>query len=93
VIPRFLIATALAAAILLPITIAVLCGVSSLLGALGDATGSLALARGALLGGILWGVDLVSLVLMLAVNAMPEAPPSGKAMPEPLDEGERNEED
>jgi hypothetical protein len=49
--------------------VAILYGVSSLLGALGDASGSAGVARFALACGILWGVDLVCLVLMLGMNA------------------------
>ena len=74
VIPRVLVATAILAAIVLPIAVAILCGVSSLLGALGDPAGSLGVARTALACGILWGVDLVCLVLMLGVNATVAAP-------------------
>lgn len=94
-IPRFLLASALVAAIVLPITIAVLCGVSSLLGALGDEAGSWALGRGALGCGIVWGLDLVCLVLMLAINAIlggatlggstPGSTQHRDPMPEPLE--------
>ena len=86
-IPRFLIVTALVAAIVLPITIAVLCGVGGLLDALGDGPGSLAIGRGALACGILWVLDLVCLVLMLALNvAQVGAPPGRDTTPEsPVD--------
>lgn len=86
-IPRFLIVTGLAAAIVLPITIAVLCGVGSLLGALGDGPGSQAIGSLALACGILWVLDLVCLVLMLAFNAARVGTPPGRdTTPEPLED-------
>ena len=77
VIPRVLITTAVLAAIVLPIAVAILCGVGSLLGALGDPAGSLGVSRMALACGILWVVDLICLVLMLGVNATVAVPQVG----------------
>ena len=77
-IPRILITTAVLAAIVLPIAVAILCGVGSLLGALGDPAGSLGVSRMALACGILWGVDLICLVLMLGVNATVALPHVGR---------------
>lgn len=90
-IPRFLIVTALAAAIVLPITIAVLCGVGSLLGALGDASGSQAIGGVALACGIIWVLDLICLVLMLALNALQVGVPGRDTTPETLEDSASDE--
>jgi len=62
----------LAATIVLPVAICVVLGVAALLNAMGDAVGGAAL-RGVALGcGILWAVDLICLVLVLAIRALGE---------------------
>ena len=68
--PRLLLVSALVAAILLPITIAVLYGVGTLLQAMGDVSGAAGVGRVALACGILWGLDLISLIVMLATAAV-----------------------
>jgi hypothetical protein len=67
--PRRTIFRLLVAAVLLPITICVVAGVAALLGGMGDDAGAAALRWIALAGGILWVIDLVSLVLLLAISA------------------------
>lgn len=56
---------------LLPIVLAVVLGVARLLAAMQDASGAAVLDRIALAAGILWAVDLVALVLVLGINALP----------------------
>ena len=58
------------AAILLPITICVVVGVAALLEAMGDQWGGAVLLRIALAGGILWIIDLICLVLVLAIGTL-----------------------
>jgi hypothetical protein len=58
------------AAILLPITLCVVLGVAALLAQMGDAAGGAVLCRIALAGGILWIVDLICLVLVLAIDSL-----------------------
>ncbi len=57
-------------AILLPITICVVLGVAALLQAMGDSTGATVLERIALASGIVWTIELISLVLALAVGTL-----------------------
>jgi hypothetical protein len=69
-IPERVSLTLVVVAILLPIVICIVLGVAALLSAMDDAVGGTVL-RGVALGvGILWTVDLVSLLLVLAVNAI-----------------------
>jgi hypothetical protein len=65
-----LILALIVAAILLPITLCVVLGVASLLDAMGDSLGGLILRRIALAGGILWVIDGICLVLVLALGAL-----------------------
>jgi hypothetical protein len=58
------------AAILLPITICVVAGLATLLDGMGDGSGARVLRWIALAGGILWIVDLVCLVVLLAISAI-----------------------
>jgi hypothetical protein len=60
----------LVVAILLPIALCVVFGVGSLLAQMGDAAGATVLYRIALAGGILWAVDLISLLLTLAIGSL-----------------------
>lgn len=60
----------IAAALLLPITICVVLGVGALLAAMGDSLGGCVLSRIALGGGILWVIDLICLVLVLAIGTL-----------------------
>ena len=61
-------------AVFLPITICVVLGVSALLGAMGDSFGGAVLCRIGLAGGILWAIDLICLVLVLAIGSLREGP-------------------
>ena len=58
------------AGILVPITLCVVLGVAALLAQMGDAAGGAVLYRIALAGGILWVVDLICLLLLLAIGSL-----------------------
>jgi hypothetical protein len=57
-------------AVLLPIAILVVLGTGELLGAMDDALGEAVLHRIALAGGVLWVIDLLGLLLVLALNSL-----------------------
>jgi hypothetical protein len=59
-----------AAALLLPIAICVIAGVGALLGALGDSSGAVVLGRTALGVSILWAINLIGLIIVLAINSL-----------------------
>lgn len=63
--------------LLLPAAICLVIGLAGLLWAVGDETGARFTARLGLAGGLLWMVDLVSLVLVQAVARLmpPDQPP------------------
>lgn len=69
-IPRRIVVTLIAVTLLLPITICVVLGVSALLDAMGDVAGGGVLHRIALGLGILWGVDLICLLVVLAIGTL-----------------------
>ena len=69
-VPHRIVLTLIAAAILLPITICVIFGVAGLLQAMGDSVGGAVLYRIALAGGILWSINLICLVLVLAIGTL-----------------------
>ncbi|MEN6458607.1 MAG: hypothetical protein ABFC63_06720 [Thermoguttaceae bacterium] len=69
-IPQRVTVALLVAAVLLPIAICVVVAVGWLLAGMGDPWGQVFLFRIALLGGILWVIDLVGLVLSLAVGVL-----------------------
>jgi hypothetical protein len=69
-IPDRVVLSLVVAAVLLPITLCVLLGVAALLTQMGDAAGGAVLDRIALAGGILWAIDLISLLLTLAVGSL-----------------------
>ena len=75
-IPHRFVFVLIATAILLPITICVVFGVAALLDAMGDSMGGVVLYRIALGCGILWGIDLICLVLAQAISSLkgPEEP-------------------
>jgi hypothetical protein len=56
--------------VLAPITLCVVLGVAALLTQMGDNTGGGVLYRIALAGGILWVVDLICLLLVLAIGSI-----------------------
>jgi hypothetical protein len=74
-VPRRAIAAMVAAALILPIAICVTLGLAALLGAMGDASGKAVLDRVALAGGIVWGVDLICLLLAQAVQSLGDSGP------------------
>jgi hypothetical protein len=69
-VPHRILIALIAATLLLPITICVVFGVAALLEAMGDAAGGAVLHRIALGCGILWGIDLICLVLVLAIGTL-----------------------
>ncbi len=62
--------TLIATTLLLPITICVVFGVAALLEAMGDSAGGAVLHRIALGCGILWVIDVICLVLVLAIGTL-----------------------
>ena len=73
---RRIITFLVAAAVVLPIAVAVILGVARLLGGMGDDGGRQALDRVALVCGILWALDLVTLVTVQGINSL--LPPSDR---------------
>jgi len=72
-VPRRIITLLVAGILVLPVVIAVIWGVSSILGAMNDETGE-AVLRGVGLGlGILWIVNLILLLLAQAVNSLSDS--------------------
>jgi len=69
-IPRRCVLTLIVATIFLPIILCVVLGVAALLDVMGDTAGGGVLHRIALAGGILWIIDLIGLVLVLAIDAL-----------------------
>ena len=69
-IPHRLVLALIVATILLPIALCVVLGVAALLIAMGDSAGGLVLDRIALAGGIVWIIDLICLVLVLAIGTL-----------------------
>jgi len=69
-IPSRLLATLVLAGILLPIALCVILGVAALLAQMGDTAGGAVLNRIALAGGIVWVIDLICLVLVLAIGSL-----------------------
>jgi hypothetical protein len=61
----------LATALVLPIAELVMLGLARLLAAMGDQAGAVVLDRISLAGGIVWTVDLVALLLVLAIRSLP----------------------
>jgi hypothetical protein len=74
VIPRPLITTLVALGLFLPVVVCVLLGVESLLSAMGDAAGSLAVQRFRLAGLVIWILDLVALLFALGLQQMGPPP-------------------
>ncbi len=76
-IPRRLLAALIVAALLLPIVITVVVGLARLLAAMNDHSGATMLERVALGCGVLWIVDVVTLVIAQAANSLgpPREPP------------------
>jgi hypothetical protein len=74
VISRSVLAILVTVACILPVAITIVLTVGRLLGAMQDALGATALDRVALALGILWGVDLVCLLVAQGINSL--GPPS-----------------
>ncbi|MBN2579277.1 MAG: hypothetical protein JXB10_09825 [Pirellulales bacterium] len=70
IIPRSISFLLIAVAVLLPIGIIIVLGVGHLLSAMGDQAGGRVLDRLGLALGILWGFDLIVLVVALAVQSL-----------------------
>ena len=70
----------IAVALMLPIGVFVILGLSRLLLAMGDQPGSVGAVRVAVACGGIWVFDLVSLVLVVAINSLSRAddPPEDK---------------
>lgn len=73
-VPRRAIAVLVIAGLVLPIVVAVTTAAARLLVAMQDLAGGAVLDRIALATGILWAVDLISLVVVLGINALPPRP-------------------
>ena len=73
-VPRWALVLLTAGTLILPIVLAVLWGVSALLGGLGDAPGSVALRYLGVACGVLWAVILVLLVAVQGINSLGEFP-------------------
>ncbi len=67
----------LAAALVLPIAELMMLGLGRLLAAMGDLSGAVVLDRISLAGGLLWVLDLVCLLLVLAAQSLPPRDPPG----------------
>ena len=68
---RHALAGLLAVALVLPIAELVMQGLARLLAAMGDNAGAVVLDRISLAGGIVWTIDLIALLLVLAIRALP----------------------
>jgi hypothetical protein len=71
---RRLLLALIAPAVILPIAICIVMAVGALLGTMGDAVGGRVLGWIALTGGILWGVDLVGLLLVQVLLTLNQRP-------------------
>jgi hypothetical protein len=69
-VPGSVVLLLLVGALMLPVAISILFGLGELLTAMGDAAGGTVLRWIALAAGILWGLDLICLVLVQAINSL-----------------------
>jgi hypothetical protein len=69
-VPRWATILLTAGAVFLPIAILVILATGELLGAMGDALGGTVLRRVALAGGLIWVIDLLGLLLLLALASL-----------------------
>ncbi len=74
-VPRRTVILLLTGVLVLPIAAWAIVAVSALLAAMGDAEGALWLRRLAWVGGAVWAVDLVCLVVVQAINSLGDADP------------------
>ena len=72
-IPQRFLLLLIALALMLPIGVFVVLGLSQLLRAMGDEPGSVGAVRFAVACGGIWLFDLISLILVVAVNAITNA--------------------
>jgi hypothetical protein len=70
VIPQRAILGLIVGAIGLPIVVCVLLGLSYLLSAMNDAVGAHAIGRFCLAAGVIWVIDLVALLVVLAIDSL-----------------------
>jgi hypothetical protein len=77
-IPHRIVIALVVATIFLPITICVVVGVAALLTEMGDIAGGASLHRIALGCGILWAIEMICLLLVLAIGTLrgPDEPDS-----------------
>jgi hypothetical protein len=69
VISRNVISALVQSAIIVPMMVLIVFGAGRLLGSMGDTTGSVWLNRLAVLGGLVWTIGLVLLLVALGINA------------------------
>lgn len=70
-----------AGALFVPMAIVLVLAVATLLGAMQDAAGQFALKRVALGLGMLWALDLIALVVIMAIGALADSRDEGKDEP------------
>jgi hypothetical protein len=70
VVSRRLLALLVISALVLPIVICVLMAVGRFLSAMQDEAGALFVERLALAGGVVWGVDLIVLLIAMGINML-----------------------
>jgi hypothetical protein len=69
-VPPRIVAGLIVSGLLLPIALCVVMGVSALLSGMGDAAGGRALQYVAMAGGIVWIINLLCLLLVLAIGTL-----------------------
>ncbi len=69
-VPASVVLLLVVGALMLPVAISILFGLGELLAAMGDSAGGTVLGWIALAAGILWGLDLVCLILVQAINSL-----------------------
>ena len=72
-IPRRVLILLLSAALVLPVAICVVAGVGHLLVAMQDTAAGAVLGHIALALGVLWGIDLILLLVLLAVHTLADS--------------------
>ena len=72
-IPNWAILTLVTGAVILPVAIAVIWGVSLLLGGMQDEGGAVVVRYVALVCGVFWALDLICLVLAVGLNSLSDS--------------------
>ncbi len=80
-VTRPLLVVLLIAALVLPIAICVLVAAAGLMASMQDEAASAVLVRFAQVGGILWLLTLIVLLISLAVNSIEAGPPADRVEP------------